>query len=158
MTRALTAVSCFALIASSIATANTEIPLDSVPENIMDTAIRTAPGVTFDRVSIEEENGVSIYEFEAKDHNGRHIEVDVTEDGDLEEIEMEIPFSDVPADVVATLEATASGFIPVYIEFSVRQTAPIYVYEFDGDLEGRQVSIEIAESGDLLVFSDDLSS
>ncbi len=158
MTRVLTACACLALAAYSIAAANDEITLEDVPENILDMAIRTAPGVTFTRVSIEVENGVSIYEFEATDHAGRHIEIDIDENGRLEEIEMETDLADVPAPVIATLEKTAPGFQPNYIELSVRDAAPFYVYEFEGVAEGRNIDIEIAENGDLLVISDDLSS
>ncbi len=157
MTRAIAAAS-LSLLCATVASANTELALDDVPEKILDTAIRTAPGVTFDRVSIEIENGVSIYEFEATDHAGRHIEIDVTEDGELEEIEMEFDFDDLPAGVAATLNDTVPGFTPGYVEFSVRQTAPIYVYEFDGAYEGRPVDIEIAEDGELLIFTHGLSS
>ena len=157
MTRAIAAAS-LSLLCATVASANTELALDDVPEKILDTAIRTAPGVTFDRVSIEIENGVSIYEFEATDHAGRHIEIDVTEDGELEEIEMEFDFDDLPAVVTATLNDTVPGFTPDYVEFSVRQTAPIYVYEFDGAYEGRPVDIEIAEDGKLLIFTHGLSS
>ncbi|WP_428408899.1 PepSY domain-containing protein [Hyphococcus sp.] len=83
MKRALAAAASIALMSASLASANTDIAIDDVPENVLDTAIRTAPGVTFDRVSIEEENGVLVYEFEATDHAGRHIEIDVAEDGEL---------------------------------------------------------------------------
>ncbi len=158
MTRALAALASIALASISLASANTSISLEDVPENVLDTAIRTAPGVTFDRVSIEEENGVAIYEFEATDHAGRHIEIDVTEDGELEEIEMEQDVEDLPTAVAATLDETVPGFEPDYVEFSVRQTAPVYVYEFDGSYEGRPVEIEIAEDGELLVFTHGLSS
>ena len=158
MTRALTAIACLVLGATTLASADTTIAMEDVPENIMDAAIRTAPGVTFDRVSIEVEDGVSIYEFEAKDHNGRHIEIDVTEDGEVEEIEMDFDIENLPAAVAKTLYDTVPGFEPDYVEFSVRQHAPIYVYEFEGAYEGRPVDIEIAEDGALLVFDYDLSS
>lgn len=158
MTRALAAAASAALFSVTLASANTTIALEDVPDNVMETAINTAPGVTFERVSIESENGVSIYEFEATDHAGRHIEIDITEDGELEEIEMEHDFDDIPAAVAATLEETVLGFEPDYVEFSVRQNAPIYVYEFDGSYEGRPVDIEIAEDGELLLFTHGLSS
>ena len=158
MTRALAAAASAALLNVTLASANTTIALEDVPENVMETAINTAPGVTFERVSIESENGVSIYEFEATDHAGRHLEIDITEDGELEEIEMEHDFDDIPAAVAATLDKTVPGFEPDYVEFSVRQNAPIYVYEFDGSYEGRPVDIEIAEDGELLLFTHGLSS
>lgn len=158
MFRALAMTAVFFAATPLAAQDETVISLDDVPEHVLDTAITTAPGVTFGRVSIEVENGVSIYEFEAQDYNGKHIEIDVTEDGDLDEIEMEIDADDLPASVRKTLEEVAPGFEPDYIELSVRNGGADFVYEFEGYLDGASVDIEIAEDGELLVFSDDLSS
>ncbi len=146
-----------ALFTPSFAQDETEISFDDVPEIVMEAALATAPGVTFERVSIEVENGVPIYEFEATDHAGNHIEIDVFEDGSIEEIEMEIDIDDVPAVVIAALEETAPGFTATYVEFSVRD-GNVYVYEFEGDYQGRAVDIEIAENGDVLFMSDDTLS
>lgn len=148
---------CACAPALSFASANDEVAFDDVPAAVLDTAIRTAPGVTFDRVSIEIEDGVVIYEFEAKDHKGRHIEIDVTETGDLDEIEMEIHREDVPAVVLATLDREAPGFEETYIELSVRNGGAVFVYEFEGAAAGRPANIEIAESGELLLYSETLS-
>ncbi|PQA85738.1 PepSY-like domain-containing protein [Hyphococcus luteus] len=158
MPRALTLISTLAFCAPAFAQDGTEIAMEDVPDLVLDTAMNTAPGVDFDRVSIEVENGVAIYEFEAKDHNGCHIEIDVTEDGRLEEIEMEVSMEDVPEAVATTLQREAPGFRADYIELSVRDGGGVYVYEFEGDVDGAAVDIEIAENGELLVLSDDYSS
>lgn len=157
MPRALSIISVVAFFAPA-ALANTDVAFDDVPQSVLDTALNTAPGVQFDRVSIEIENGVSIYEFEGEDHNGRHIEIDVTEDGVLEEIEMEIAMSDVPATVLATLEREAPGFRADYVELSVREGGALFIYEFEGAVGGERVSLEIAESGALVSHSDGYSS
>ena len=156
--RALLFVSAFAFSAPAFAQDETEIAMEDVPENVLDVALNTAPGVEFERVSIEVENGVVIYEFEAKDHKGCHIEIDVTEDGQLEEIEMEIAMDEVPQAVAATLERTAPGFRAEYIELSVRDGGAAFVYEFEGNIDGAPVDIEIAENGALIFISDDYSS
>lgn len=153
MPRILCVLSILSFCVPASAFANTEVAFEDVPENVLDAAIDAAPGVTFDRVSIEVENGVSIYEFEAKDHNGFHIEIDVTEDGELEEIEMQIPMSDVPQAVADRLEKEAPGFRADYIELSVRDGGAAFVYEFSGKSRGKPVNVEIAENGDLLVSS-----
>lgn len=158
MTRVMTSIACIALLATAIATANDQISLDDVPEIVLDMAMRTAPGIAFDRVSIEREDGLTIYEFEGEDHAGRHIEIDVDENGRLEEIEMQTDFADVPQAVIATLEKTAPGFSPTYIELSVRDASPYYVYEFEGSQDSVSVTVEIAEDGELLIVSDELSS
>ena len=155
MQRALVLIA--ASLASAHAAAETEVSFDAVPEAVMETAVNTAPGVEFTRVQTELEDGVEIYEFQATDHNGKHIEIDVRADGTLEEIEMEIALDDAPAAVLATLDREAPGFIPSYIEMSVREGGAL-VYEFEGDLNGETVNIEIAENGALLVFSDNALS
>lgn len=158
MPRALAFITSLAFCAPVYAQDETEIAMEDVPEIVLDTALNTAPGVDFDRVSIEVDDGVTIYEFEAKDHNGCHIEIDVTEDGQLEEIEMEIAMENVPPAVAATLEREAPRFRAAYIELSIRDGGGVYVYEFEGDIDGAAVDIEIAENGVLLVLSDDYSS
>lgn len=158
MSRAFLLGAALAATAPFAVYAETEIAFEDVPENVLNTAISTAPGVTFDRVSIDVENGQTIYEFEADDHKGKHIEVDVNEDGSLEEIEMEVTFDETPLAVQQTLESEAEGFEHDYIELSIRSGRYPYVYEFDGKISGRLVSIEIAETGELLQMSDDLSS
>ncbi len=158
MPRAFLLLTALLFCAPAHAQDETEIAMEDVPDIVLDMAMNTAPGVDFDRVSIEIENGVVIYEFEAKDHNGCHIEIDVTEDGQLEEIEMEIAMADVPPAVAATLEKEAPGFRAEYVELSVRDGGGVYVYEFEGDIDGAPVDIEIAESGALVALSDDYSS
>ncbi|MEZ5891568.1 MAG: hypothetical protein R3C58_00240 [Parvularculaceae bacterium] len=158
MTRALILIAFAASSTAAHAEVEPTVPFEDVPEKVRDVAIITAPGVTFDRVSVEIENGVTIYEFEAKDHNGKHIEIDVTEDAVLEEIEMETALEDVPAIVLKTLEKTAPGFVATYIELSVRENGGLFVYEFEGVAGSRQLDIEIAESGELMVVSDLLAS
>ena len=138
----------------SLANEETEISITDAPAELLDVARETAPGVEFTRVSIEEEVSGKVYEFEAVDYAGRHIEIDVLEDGTLEEIEMEISESEIPSAVRETLETTIPGFEPDYIELSVRQNGADFVYEFQGEYEGAQIDIEIAEDGKLLVISD----
>lgn len=154
MSRILFPAAAGAFLIPAISLANTDVAFEDVPENVLATAQLTAPGVDFDRVSIEVENGAQIYEFEGADHEGKHIEIDVYETGELEEIEMETDISDVPGVVIATLNVHAPGFEPSYIELSIRQSKPAYVYEFEGDYEGKFVEIEISEDGDLVYMSD----
>lgn len=154
MQRVLTAFAAAAFAFTSTAFAQTEISLEDVPSQIIETAETTVPGVTFHRVSSETEGGVLIYEFEAYNSAGKHIEVDITENGDLQELEMEIDFAQVPANIKTALEETAPGFEPTYVEYSVRDGGRDYVYEFEGDHNGRALEIEIAESGRVLFASD----
>ncbi len=137
--------------------AETEIAMVDVPEKVLDTAIATAPGVDFTKVSTETENGVTIYEFEAKGPDGKHIEIDVREDGSLEEIEMETSLEETPDAVRNALEASQPGFSASYVETSVRGSA--FVYEIEGTTaEGVFAELEISEDGEILSVSDGAES
>ena len=161
MQRALTALASATLALGVLSPAalaqtgaQTDIPLDEVPADILAMAETTVPGVAFHRVSTEFENGGVVYEFEAFNSAGKHVEVDITEDGAIQEIEMEIAFDQTPSRVKAALEEAASGFTPDYVEYSVRDGGRAYVYEFEGDYNGRTLEIEIAENGRVLFVSD----
>lgn len=154
MQRVLTAFAAATFALPFAALAQTEIPLEEVPANIIEVAETTIPGAAFHRISTEMEDGVLVYEFEAYNSAGNHLEVDITEDGVLQELEMEIAFNQVPVAVKTALEQTAPGFEPHYTEYSVRNGGREYVYEFEGDYNDRTLEIEIAENGNVLFVSD----
>lgn len=144
---------CFCAVAFEAAAAE-EISLSDVPANVMARAEETAPGVTFTRVTVETENGARIYEFEAVGPDGRHIEVDVTDQAVLEEIEMEIAEDDMPRDVARALERRFPGMSVESVEESVR-AGGVFIYEIEGvTAAGASVSVEIAESGEIVSVSD----
>ena len=126
------------------------IDMAAVPANVREKALETAPGVEFYKVSIERENGVDIYEFEARDYRGRHVEVDVTEDGKLEEIEMELTEEELPSAVSSAISDQYNGFRYSYVEVSVRPDGR-HIYEVEGFTgSGQKVDLEISEGGRIL--------
>lgn len=139
----------FATTAAS-ATLNNRVELSDLSSRILETAYAAAPGVEFESVSIELENGVAVYELEATGPDGKHIEVDVYEDGRLQEIEMEMSADEVPEIVMAALERRSPGFEPSYIEASIRPDG-VFLYEFEGvAADGQTIEIEIGEDGEVL--------
>ncbi len=159
MIRALTAtVAALAAAGAALADDGTEIAFDEAPQAARETALDTAPGVKFERVGVEIEDGVTIYEFEGRDGAGRRIEIDVLEDGTLEEIEMEVSMDDVPDAVKAALEEAAPGFTPTYVQLSVRDGGGTYVYEFKGAADSGDIDLEIDEGGEVLAVSGGAAS
>lgn len=154
MKRTLITLMASAAAAPAFAEYQTEISMEEVPAEIVDIAATTVPGMNFDRVSTELENGVTVYEFEGYNSAGKHVEVDIDENGEIQEIEMQVSAEQVPPVVERSLEQAAPGFEASYIEFSVRGGGSEFVYEFEGDHEGRTLEIEIAENGDVLFVSD----
>ncbi|MEM9494766.1 MAG: hypothetical protein AAGA09_02090 [Pseudomonadota bacterium] len=154
MQRLFAAIAASATALAISNAAETMVTIDDVPEPVLETAIATAPGAVFDRISIEIENGVTVYEFESKDAAGRHIEIDVLEDGTLDEIELETTLNETPLAVREAMKKTAPGFEPTYIEASVRADGS-YIYELEGVYQGSEVDMEITEDGRVLFLSDD---
>ena len=157
MHRKLMAAAAPLVLIATPALSETLVTIDDVPEVVLDTAIETAPGATFDRISIEIEDGVVVYEFESEDASGKHIEIDVLEDGTLDEIELEMSMEETPAVVLAAMDKATPGFEPTYIEASVRRDGS-FVYEFEGIYDGREIDVEIAEDGTVLKIVDDRQS
>ncbi len=125
---------------------NIEINRSDVPIAALKTAEHFAPGVIFTRYAYEDENGTKVYEFEAHDADGRHIEVDVLADGTLQEIEMEKAENEVPMYVLMELSITQPDFVPTFIEASIRPTGEI-VYEFEGMEHGKPADYEVLDDG-----------
>ena len=153
MTRRFVLIAAASLVATAAA-ADGDIALEDAPASVKEAALRAAPGVELVSVSVETENGVSVYEFEARGKDGALVEIDVREDGTVEEVETLIAMSDVPAPVVAALNEAAPGFAPEEVELSIREGGA-RVYEFEGVHEGRDIELEIDEAGTLLVMAED---
>jgi len=77
--------------------------------------------------------------------NGMMLEIDVMEDGSIEEIEEQIAADMLPPAVATALAANFEGFEPTFIEKSTRADA--VVYEFEGMLDGAEIDAEISEDG-----------
>ena len=155
MTR-LTALAFAATLSTTVA-AQQIIDVEDAPASALAVAEETAPGAEFDDVSVEVEAGVTVYEFRGVDYAGRRIEVDVTEDGALEEIEMEEAAADLPAVVLEAIEAREPGFEVTKVETSVRANGD-FAYEVEGlDGRGDFVEFDVTEDGEI-IGEDDIAS
>src|ERR671916_3343464 len=94
--------------------------MDQAPQAAKDAAMTHASGVTFDKVQIDNDEGTETYEFSGKMQNGMTLEVDVLADGTLEEIEQQIDKSEVPQEVMTTLNQNLQNFEPTMAEKSTR--------------------------------------
>jgi len=131
MFKLLLLIAALSLPLNALAFDNIEIKRSEVPAAALKTAEYYAPGVTFTRYAYEDEDGERIYEFEAHDSAGRHIEVDVLADGTLQEIELEKEWDEVPIHVLMELSIAHPSFSSDFIEASIRPNGEI-VYEFEG--------------------------
>jgi uncharacterized membrane protein YkoI len=81
-----------------------KVPLDKVPQKVMEAVKARFPGAELTSVSKETADGQVIYDIELK-HQGRKYEMDIKEDGTVLEVEKEIAVKDLPAPVTKALLA-----------------------------------------------------
>jgi len=142
MKSALLSVAVMALASAAVAQEETTMAMEDVPAAVMEAAMANAMDVTFDTVAMDE----GVYEFAGTMEDGMGLEIDVMEDGSIEEVEKQIAMEALPAEVMATLEAELAGFEPTYIEESTRSEGVI-VYEFEGMVDGAEIDAEINADG-----------
>lgn len=140
-----------ALSSAALAQEETTMTMEEVPAAVMDAAnAANTMGVTFDAVAMDE----GVYEFSGTMESGMGYEVDVMEDGTVEELEEQIDAADLPEAVTAALETNLAGFTPDYVERSTRTDGAI-VYEFEGTHEGQAIDAEINEDGSNFMMNED---
>ena len=63
------------------------VPIDQVPPELMEVARKQLPGLKFDRAYKIEVNGKDAYEIRGKDSRGKIREVELSQDGEVIEVE-----------------------------------------------------------------------
>lgn len=158
MQKFLVTAAVLGLAAPAFAQEESQISMDEVPQVAMDAAQAEADamGVSFENVQVDDDQGTMTYELSGQMENGMMLEIDVLEDGTVEEIEEEVEMSAVPQEVAATLEENLSGFQPDFVEKSTRPAEDgRVVYEFEGTHEGGEVDVEINEDGSNYMMNQD---
>lgn len=144
-------------VSASSAAESDSISLDNVPGKVLDAASKAVPGVKFEKAGTEVEHGKLVYELKAMSKDGLAIEVDVTPNGKILEIERQIRFESAPENVRQALDRAFPGFKPVFCEHSTRCCGATW-FEFEGDLRGREVDIEVSSSARHILLEDDSMS
>lgn len=83
------------------------------------------------------------------------MEIDITSDGDIEEIEIEFRLEGVPGAVMKTIAAKLPGsFKPTVIGASHSASMQVTGYEFVGNMGGKQMDIEASADGRRIEVAD----
>ena len=147
----LLSAATLAIATTALAQEETTMTMEEVPTTVMEAATAAnTMGVTFDAVAMDE----GVYEFSGTMEGGMGYEVDVMEDGTIEEVEEQIEASDLPEAVTAALETNLAGFTPDYVERSTHADGSI-VYEFEGTHEGQTIDAEFYEDGSNFMTNED---
>ena len=156
MNRTLIAMAVLALATPVMAQEENTLEMSAVPAAAMSAAqaLPQAAGVTFETAAMDDDEGTMTYELAGKMANGLMLEIDVLEDGTIEEIEEQIELSALPAAVKTTLDAELAGFAPTFVEKSTRPDGAV-IYEFEGTHEGKEIDAEINADGSNFTMADD---
>lgn len=134
-----------------------ELDVSTLPTEVreaLDRATRVYPqpmsGASWSQADVLNRNGHALYQLQGSNGRGNKIEMEVTGAGRIVEVEEHgIPMSEVPAAVLAALEARMPEFTPTRIEaiFQAERPEPV-CYGFEGeDPDGRWVEIYISADG-----------
>ncbi len=124
-----------------------------VPAAVMEAATAANPtGTEFETVALDD----GVFEFAGTQEFGMGYEIDVMEDGSIEEIETQIDAAELPAELPATVAAEMAAAELTYIEKSERADG-VVVYEFEGTMDGAAVDAEINADGTGYAMNDDMA-
>ena len=108
------------------------------------------PNLVPDEVEREIEKGVTVYEIEGLDGDDE-VSVEISESGEILELESELGFSTVPGlpeTVQAALSQSAAGGL--ILEYKKKSSGDHQVYQFEGLLDEKELELAIASDGTVL--------
>lgn len=152
-TSALTIVAGILFAGPSLA-----LDLAQVPPHVLEVANHFAPDATWESAGTDYDTQLMAPEYEivGKMKDGTVVEIDVSPEGDLHEIETVIAADAVPAPVMKLLNTYLPGFAPTKVELSARPNN-VNFYELEGMVSGREVDIEVNAAGTEIIIADDLA-
>jgi hypothetical protein len=135
------------------------VPLGHVPPIVRIAAIHASQGADLKKAAVDyDETGVSVYELSGENPQGQQVEVDVTIEGKVVEIEKTIGTGEVPPPVLAALNQRLPGFQLETVELSLRHQPLEKAYEFEGkNAQGVELDVEISEDGRRVLIQEDIA-
>ena len=142
----LVSVSIAALVMAGAALAedSMKVEMSDVPQKVLDAAMKEVSGFKATSANTEMEGSKKVYELQGM-ADGKKVEVDVIEDGKLDEVETEIEMGALPEAVTKAVMGKMPNFKPGKIEQS-RRPAGTY-YEIEGTDGSNKMDIEIKADG-----------
>ena len=133
----------------------TVIELGAIPQEVLEKANKLLPHAKFHSANTEsEDDGSLIYEIQGTLKDGRKVEVDLYEDGRIEEFEVEYSRDLVPGAVLKAIERKLPGFQADFIEASYSASKKVIQYEFVGKFEGQKLDLDVSADGRHIEIAD----
>ena len=132
------------MLGTAHASEEARIDLSAVPAAVMATATKEASGFKASSANTEVEDGKKPYEIQGM-AGGKSVEVDVMEDGTLDEVETVVEMSAVPEAVNKAIMAKMPNFKSSKVEESKRPDG--MYYEIEGADGSDKMEVEIKADG-----------
>ena len=134
-------------VAASLGASAQEKKIDqsSLPPAVQKTVQKQSQGATIKGFSTERERGQKVYEAEMM-VNGHTKDIEIAQDGSLNEIEEEVAFDTLPTDVQASLTARAAGAKITKVE-SLTKRDKLVAYEAATLKGAKKGEIQVGPNG-----------
>jgi uncharacterized membrane protein YkoI len=133
------------LLAGTASAQEKKIKRSDLPPAVEKTVAAESTGATIKRFSTEKENGQTLYEAEMT-VNGHRKDISMTADGSIVEIEEQVAFDSLPADVKAGLQAKAGKGKVLKVE-SLTKKGKLVAYEAKVDTNGKKSEVQVGPDG-----------
>ena len=124
-----------------------EVPLKDVPKVVLDAVKARFPGAELKEAAKETEDGKTTYEV-ALDDKGKGVDVSLTAEGKITEIETEVAAKDLPKAVTAAIEAK-------YPKAKLKQAEERIEFEDGEEEKSYEVQVVTADGKDVEVTVDE---
>lgn len=118
----------------------TKVALDQVPKAALDAVKEEFPGAKLTAAESAEDDGETYFEIELT-HEGHSIDVSVSEDGTIEEVEKEIAVADLPKAVTDAIQAK-------YPQAKIEEAEELTEYEEEEESDDDQKGSDDADEKD----------
>ncbi len=133
------------LLAGTSSAQEKKIKRSELPPAVEKTVAAQSAGATIKGFSTEKENGQTLYEAEMT-VNGHSKDISMTADGSIVEIEEQVAFDSLPADVKAGLQTKAGKGKILKVE-SLTKKGKLVAYEAKVDTNGKKSEVQVGPDG-----------
>jgi hypothetical protein len=131
------------------------VDLSQVPAAAKKAAEKAIPGIKLTEAYKGVEEGKTIYELSGEDPQGRDVSVEVTPEGKILSISVEIPLQQVPRVVANALRTKVKGF-KAEVAMAVRIEGKIAEYYFEGkSAQGKDIGVTVSADGSDVEVDED---
>jgi hypothetical protein len=133
------------LLAGTASAQEKKIKRSDLPPAVEKTVAAKSTGATIKGFSTEKENGQTLYEAEMT-VNGHSKDISMTADGSIVEIEEQVAFDSLSADVKAGLQTKAGKGKILKVE-SLTKKGKLVAYEAKVDTNGKKSEVQVGPDG-----------